>query len=206
MENSQNTFKKGCVILTQPFLYPFTISQQAPQKHPASLSPQCLTTPPPHRLTASPPHRLTASPPPQCLTASPPPQCLTASPPPQCLTASPPHCRVAPWCDRATNPTVLTVPTPPHCHPARSADATLPTLPQCRVAPWCDRANNPTAPPSVTLVLLVLLDLFLSTLREISAVSAGFCVGEGRLAWGLVGCRVARSHQGATLHSGLGWG
>ena len=25
-------------------------------------------------------------------------------------------------------------------------------------------------------------------------------MGEGRLAWGLVGCRVARSHQGATLH------
>ena len=76
---------------------------------------------------------------------------------------------------------------PPHCYPACSADSTLPTLPQCRVAPWCDRATNPTAPPSVTLVLLVLLvllDLFLSTLREISAVSAGFCVGEGRLAWG----------------------
>ena len=31
---------------------------------------------------------------------------------------------------------------------------------------------------------------------------AGFCVGEGRLAWGLVGCRVARSHQGATLQCG----
>ena len=36
MENSQNKFKKGCVILTQPFLYPFTISQQAPQNHPIS--------------------------------------------------------------------------------------------------------------------------------------------------------------------------
>ena len=29
-------------------------------------------------------------------------------------------------------------------------------------------------------------------------------MGEGRLAWGLVGCRVARSPHGATLHSGLG--
>ena len=34
---------------------------------------------------------------------------------------------------------------PPHCHPARSADATLPTLPHCRVAPWCDRATLLTA-------------------------------------------------------------
>ncbi|MGM9854170.1 MAG: hypothetical protein ACI31B_00340, partial [Muribaculaceae bacterium] len=81
----------------------------------------------PHNPTASPPHRH-----------------RNASQPHR-LTASPPHCRVAPWCDRATNPTVLTVPTPPHCHPARSADATLPTLPQCRVAPWCDRATLLTA-------------------------------------------------------------
>ena len=160
------------------------------------------------------PHNLTASPPPQCLTVS----------PTHRLTASPPHCRVAPWCDRATNPTVLTVPTPPHCHPARSADATLPTLPQCRVAPWCDRATNPTAtrqmsphrPPRchpISHICPISLIGLISLIRPIPshlvrdfAGFAGFCVGEGRLAWGLVGCRVARSHQGATLHSGLGWG
>ena len=157
MENSQNTFKKGCVILTQPFLYHFTISQQAPQKHPASLPPQCLTTPPPHRLTATAmPHRLTATAMPHNPTASPPHRHRNASPPHRHtvgsrLGATEPPCQPRSGNCRLTAHRDATH-GPPHCHPARSADATLPTLPQCRVAPWCDRATNPTAPPSVTLV------------------------------------------------------
>ena len=182
MENSQNTFKKGCVILTQPFLYPFTISQQAPQKHPASLPPQCLTTPPSHRLTAtampyrhsnaSPPHRHRNASPPHRLTVSPPHRHtvgsrLDATEPltPPCSLC--PHRRTAtlhappmplcPPCHNVGSRHGATEPPsqprsgncrltahrdaphgPPHCHPARSTDATLPTLPQCRVAPWCD--------------------------------------------------------------------
>ena len=113
-----------------------------------------------------------------------------------------PQCRVAAWCDRATNPTVLTVPTPPHCHPGHSADATLPTLPKCRVAPWCDRATlltatrqmSPHRPPRchpishicpISLIgLISLISPIASHLARDFAGFAGFCVGEGRLAWG----------------------
>ena len=135
MENSQNTFKKGCVILTQPFLYHFTISQQAPQKHPASLPPQCLTTPPPHRhRNASQPHRLTVSPPPQCLTASPPHRLtvgsrLGATEPltPPCslcshrrtatLHAPPPHAPPMPLCPHCSNVGSRHGATVPPCSP-----------------------------------------------------------------------------------------
>ena len=153
MENSQNTFKKGCVILTQPFLYPFTISQQAPQKHPASLPPQCLTTPPPHRLTAtamphnptaSPPHRLTASPPPQCLTTSPPHRHRNVSPSHR-LTASPPHRHTVGSRLGATEPL-----TPPCslCPHRRTATLHAPPMPLCPHCRNVGSRHGATVPPS----------------------------------------------------------
>ena len=158
MENSQNTFKKGCVILTQPFLYPFTISQQAPQKHPASLPPQCLTATSLPHATAMPHHHRNASPPHRHNVGS----RLGATEPltPPCSLC--PHRRTA---------TLHAPPMPlcPHCRNVGSRHgATVPPcsppLGRCHLTAHRDTTPSPIFVPLVTLVLLVLLDLFLATL------------------------------------------
>ena len=111
-------------------------------------------------------------------------------------THGPPHCHPARSAD-------ATLPTLPHCHPAHSADATLPTLPQCRVAPWCDRATQPTAiwqlPPHRPPRCASPPTAMPPTARRTATLHAPpmpLCPH----------CRNVGSRHGATLHSGLGWG
>ena len=137
MENSQNTFKKGCVILTQPFLYPFTISQQAPQKHPASLPPQCLTATSLPHATAM-PHRLTA-------TAMP--HNPTATVMPHNPTATPPHRHTVGSRLGATEPLTPPCSLCPHRRTATLHAPPMPLCPPCHNVGSRHGATVPLTPP-----------------------------------------------------------
>ena len=134
MENSQNTFNKGCA---HGHSLSYTLSQSRSKHHKNTL-PRC------HR-NASPPHRHRNASQPHRLTATAMPHNPTASPPHRHRNASPPHRHTVGSRLGATEPLTPPCSLCPHrFHPCASPPPPC-TPPHCRVAPWCDRATQPTA-------------------------------------------------------------